>query len=225
VEDEFERTYGSIVQQAMDQRMDWRSVFDYAGGQLPGLNPLISTGMAWGSFLDGSQPRDKFGPIVSKTRMDEGAGWSEMAKYTANQLGAGIVVRFTPNDFYNPHETRIEKILRAPVVSNTLGRFFRVSNAGLAQKAKREVQPALVERARMIGNVREMITNELKTGQLAPGDEQYLRDTVGAAAYYRTMKKQVTLEAQLSPYQLEVLRARGNAQKLELLDTSVLNGL
>ena len=225
VEDEFERTYGSIVQQAMDKRMDWRSLFDYAGGQLPGLNPLISTGMAWGSFLDGNQPRDKFGPIVSTTRMDEGAGWSEMAKYTANQLGAGIVVRFTPNDFYNPHETRIEKILRAPVVSNTLGRFFRVSNAGLAQKAKREVQPALVERARMIGNVREMITNELKTGQLAPGDEQYLRDTVGAAAYYRERRKQIELERQLTPYQLEVLRARGNPQKLDLLDTSVMDGV
>ena len=225
VEDEFERSYGSVVQQWIDQRFDWRSIFDYAGGQLPGLNPLISVGMAWRDFATGEQPRDKFGPIVSNDRMLEGGGLEEMAKYTANQLGAGIVVRFSPNDWYNPHATRIEKILRAPIISNTVGRFLRVSNAGWAQKVQRDTKAFNVGEARMHSQVKAIVLEVDARGSLTPEQDRYLRDTPGAGEYYRNKYKEFLLLQHLNPYQMEVFGSRHNQRKLQHLDTSVLDDI
>jgi hypothetical protein len=128
----------------------------YAGGELPGVNPLLKVGGAWFdySFL-GRNPYDTFlgREVVDGDRFEAGQGLGEMAKWTWNSLSGDLFGRFRHESLYDPPKEGVETFLQMPVVSNILGRWLRISNRGLYEEADRITQPVREQRAalRIVG--------------------------------------------------------------------------
>jgi len=120
---------------------DLSEVLSFMGGQIPSQTPIITTPIAITDYLLGNNPYDKFRSRHVLTDKQFKAGGSEahkaMGKYVFQQLGGGLFYRF---DTGRPREIGlVEKIVNLPILSNILGRFFRVSNYGETEKL-REIQ-------------------------------------------------------------------------------------
>jgi hypothetical protein len=211
VESEEERMIGGVLSQLMRGQYDPRDLMNYAAGQLPGVNPIPAVAVKNAQFWMGNtNPTDRGWKIVDQTRFDAGKGGMEMAKWTANQLGAGLIVRFNRDNLYDPDPTIIEKILDMPIISNTAGRFLRVSNRGLAQKAQRDfIQPATERAARM----RLEVQNVIEAGQADAAQVQIMMNEPGATEYFRKVQREKTLRQQVDPYTFEMMRGIGNPNK------------
>ncbi|NCO47127.1 MAG: hypothetical protein GW890_12400, partial [Vibrio sp.] len=98
-----------------------------AGG-LPytGLNPFLGLTSDWKQYITGKNPYDPFrGKYVVPETVFEAGGKEaikEMAKYSSNQLGGGIVYRFKGKSAEQV-KGELEKVLGLPVAGNFLGRF------------------------------------------------------------------------------------------------------
>lgn len=222
VEEEGERFWGGVLEKAMDGRMNVQDLISYGGGQLPGINPLLSLGMGWVDYASGDEVRDNWRAIVPR---DGGLDYlPEMAAWTANQVGAGLVMRFSADsDYKNPNPHWIERALRWPVVSNSIGRFLKVSNAGLGQLADRELAPQMREERRMRDRVKDIVAREFVTGSIPQTDRAWLMGTRGAAEYYREARRASTISQNLDPYEQQLLRARGNPDKMRRMDPERLD--
>jgi hypothetical protein len=116
---------------------DVTDVISFFGGQIPSITPTIDSISATMQYVSGQNPYDYFRSrnIMSDDVYNAG-GW-EAAKaflgWQFQQMGGGVFGNFfngsqTPTDKSIP-----EKIFTAPVVSNILGRFIKVSNYGKAE--------------------------------------------------------------------------------------------
>jgi len=213
VEEEEERLIGGIlamgIAKAQGEDVRWQDIFNFAGGQLPGLNPIGVALWKNAQFLGGTNPEDRGGKIVDQTRFDAGLGKLEMAKWTANQLGAGLVVRFQRDNFYDPEPTMVEKVLNWPIISNLAGRFLKVSNRGLDQKAEREIRaPARERSAKMRLGIQEIMDSGLNQDNQAalmePGAQEYLK---------KAAKEKSIQAAGVDPYTREMMRVMGSPMK------------
>jgi hypothetical protein len=75
-------------------------LLNFAGGQLPGVNPLISIGTAWAQYLAGQNPRDYYrgSPIMTDTQW-RARGWSglgAMGAWTWRDAGGANFVSWDP---------------------------------------------------------------------------------------------------------------------------------
>jgi len=137
---------------------------DYMAGQAPTLAPPISLAMDVLTYATGKNPYDYFRgrTAIPDQVFEAGGARSHLAflKYLANQGGASLIYRF-PTDDVEKASTLTEKVLGAPIISNILGRFIKISNYGLheqiqavANKARQEVaNKALDERDAIVASV------------------------------------------------------------------------
>lgn len=212
VEEEEERILGGVMAKAMEGDWDPRDLLNFASGQLPGWNPLAGVVLNnWDFWVAERNPIERGRPIVDRTLFEAGYGGVEMAKWTANQVGAGLVTRFGRDNLYNPDPAVVERVLAWPVVSNTLGRFLRVSNAGLRQAAALAIKPALQEAARVRLKVRELAKAD---GGLSAEDGQWLVSTPGALEYYKTLTTAQGMRQDRTPMEVELWRNRHNPAKV-----------
>jgi hypothetical protein len=115
---------------------------DYMAGQVPSLSPLAGAITDVVSYSTGHVPYDTFRMRPAYPEMVGKAGGAReakaFAKYMSNQMGGGIVHRFSTD---NPHEIEkeIEKWLAIPGLSNILGRWIRISDYGVSEKIRKEV--------------------------------------------------------------------------------------
>ena len=155
-------------------------IFSFSGGQLPGINPILSTGMAWTEYLGGRNPGRG---IMTETERISGTADAAMWRYTANQLGAGLVYRFPRESLYEPPTTPLERFLRLPIISNTLGRVLKVSDKGMHERILKTVQPIEDQKAKVREQAKRALKAFVKTGSLTQEDAS--RMALGYAALYR----------------------------------------
>jgi hypothetical protein len=215
VESEEERLIGGSISKMLRGQHDPRELMNYAAGQLPGVNPIGAVVARNAQFWGGNiNPTDNGWKIVDQTRFDAGKGGLEMAKWTANQLGAGLVVRFSRDNFYDPDPTIIERILNMPIISNTAGRFLKVSNRGLAQKAERDfIKPAREQAAKMRLEMQQVVED----GQANENQVKMMQGNAAALEYLKKIQREKTLRDALDPYTFEMVRGMNNPTKIEAM--------
>lgn len=155
--------HGALFQGLTDRG---RGVLSFAGGQIPGLNPILGTGsMWWDYYVSGRNPYDNFRGRELLTddqfRVGGSTAFQELMKQTWNSAGGGIIHRFQNIPLGEPEPGRLEKFLQAPVVSNSLGRWIKVSNRGVFDRDRRAAEQVLQDDALMREAVRMMVDKNL----------------------------------------------------------------
>lgn len=139
------------------------SIVQYHGQDLPGKNPVISEVEKWWEFaVQGRNPYDPFRgrPALNEDVFTAGQGAGELAKQSASALGGGILYR-NIQDMPGENKTQIEKFLQAPVISNILGRWIKVSNAGVHEENMRALEPSQEKRAQLRIVAEELLRKNL----------------------------------------------------------------
>jgi hypothetical protein len=118
------------------------NLFNFLGGDLPSLNPLLTTAGKASTLFQGKDPQDDFRgrPIVSAKAMKAGLipQWEEFLKWAWNENGGSALHRFSTGGVYNQDPSDIQKFLAMPVVSPLVGRLILVDSYGLKERADAE---------------------------------------------------------------------------------------
>jgi hypothetical protein len=156
----------------------------YAGDQLPAGNPLMQVGSAVWRYATGENPVDPrngyeiIPPAVFEARDARAA--EHIAKYAWNNLGGTVITRFQlhePDRELSP----FEKMLQQPVLSNTLGRFIRVSNRGLVDALRPTDERIRTERARTRLDIRDAVQESKPFTPTSRTEGEMLRREMGKA--------------------------------------------
>jgi hypothetical protein len=163
----------SKLLRADQEPMDTAGLWNVAGGQAPGLNPLFKVGMAWTMYkTTGRAPVDPFSgqQLLGDDEALIGAGDTKLWKWTWNQMGGTIITRF---DNVRPDDdpTLAEQILRQPVISNTLGRWVKVSNKGVYEKYRLPAKAVEKAEAQRREDARDMIERVMAGEGLTVADQ------------------------------------------------------
>lgn len=137
-QDEMERMVGGVLQNIVQAAVDGHAdaaqslagITSFAGGQLPNVNPIVSMGAAWSSYLSGTNPIDPFRgqSILTNTQFLAG-GWTGtkgMLAWSWRETGGANFAYWDPRSG-NTTETVISAL---PIVNRAL----KVSDAGLRDK-------------------------------------------------------------------------------------------
>jgi hypothetical protein len=212
-------------------------ILDFGADQLPGLNTIIKTGYAWTQFLTGTQPMGS--EIMTANEFDSGHGWSPMLKYTLNNLGAGMVMRLPRETLSAAGASPLERFLRLPIISNTLGRVVRVSNRGTKELVDQMKAPTEKDKAAIRFRAYHDAMKWANTGTLpkeAQDTYQFgnmvlasIRDAdlwllpadSARAGYYAQMlgqyQKKAIMETMLSPIDKALIEG-DSAQKMRIME-------
>lgn len=121
---------------------DIAEVLSYTGGQIPNFSPTLTATFATAQFLGGQNPYDFFRGrnVISDTEFKAGGKYAlkPFLTWQFNNLGGGVFHRFYYTEQSPETETWVQKITQAPVISNILGRWIRVSDYG-QKEANREI--------------------------------------------------------------------------------------
>lgn len=164
---------------------------DFAGKQVPGMNPLFSVAANWATFaVAGKNPYDYFyeGNVLDQDKMAAGdaSTWGDMLKHTWNSLGGGLLYRFQDNWLKQPDPTKLEKALKAPVVGPVVNRFLKVSNRGVIQADKKEIfDPVDKTRAKTRLAVKEILRKQLATEPMTDAERKLLLTDPYAMQYWQ----------------------------------------
>ena len=120
----------------------YTDIVSYAGGQVPSVTPVVTTGFNLMQFLAGENPYDFFRQRPLLTDDQQEAGGMERTKpflaYMFQNMGGNIFVKLYTNETVPKNPSLSEKIASLPLVGNVAGRFIRTSNYGEVE-AIREV--------------------------------------------------------------------------------------
>ncbi|MFA5727514.1 MAG: hypothetical protein WC886_07735, partial [Saccharofermentanaceae bacterium] len=142
---------------------------DYAGRQLPSMNPLVSLTSAWLQFVGGGNPYVPFrgrNVLTDDEQVVRGlAGLKAMGRYTWNStLGSLLGQIPDPERSEDVATTVSEKSLRAPVINQVLGSWFKISNAGWRERMEKASKPIAEQEARIRMEVEQSVIEWKKTG-------------------------------------------------------------
>lgn len=137
-------------------------IMAFGAGQFPNLSPAF---IGWGallSYLSGNNPYDFYRNRNIIPDQEFKAGWKRslpifMDWFIKNQ-GLGIMF---PS--YNPkNPTALEKVLSAPIISNILGRWIKVSDKGIREKLELVSQKETQKKAERYLQIKETINDMAK---------------------------------------------------------------
>ena len=218
--EEGERLQNGILRKALTDGEGGQGILSFAGGQLPGENPVLQTARAWFTFkVTGQNPYDPFRGrnILRDDVFEAGQGDAALAKWSANQLGAGLVVRFSDDSLYDPPKTAVEKILNAPVVSNLIGRWVKVSNRGYFERAQAAGEPVRQERAELRLIALDLL-HKLDAGETFTEDEKRLLQTKPYLVEYLSGKLPAVMKRRSSPEARALLNAQSKAERAKVIE-------
>jgi diguanylate cyclase (GGDEF)-like protein len=145
-------------------------VLNYLGGLTPSLAPGVSLPADIVSFVRGKNVEDKFrGEMaipdkVWKATGPEGGYEREKAelKYLWNKYGPTVAYRFQGTR-PSMGDTDLEKFLRLPGISGTIGRFIKVSDRGISESNTESAAKAGASAAKRSIDIDEAIIDALDT--------------------------------------------------------------
>jgi len=135
---EANRFSSAILWKLLSGKGELPSILDYGADMLPGLNPILTLAAQWREIMTGRAPR---GIGISQTQVDAGAAVGPMARETFNQMSGGMLGRIPREGVGDVGLSKLERFLRLPIISNTLGRRIRVSNKGWDEGLKEAATP------------------------------------------------------------------------------------
>lgn len=135
--------YWKVLRMASGEKDVWRSVGDvasYTGGQLPSLSPSIGNAFAVGQYIAGQNPYDTFRgrPVLTDDQFRAGGlnAFKPFVGWMWEQMGGGIFYKTFAGESVPPNLSPGERFLRLPILSNVVGRFFRISDYGQSEKLR-----------------------------------------------------------------------------------------
>ncbi|MCK9253964.1 MAG: hypothetical protein M0P55_14530, partial [Clostridiales bacterium] len=138
----------------------------FMGGQLPGINPLLRLIYDMRTLAAGGNPILRGRPMLTqdeaKTRGAEAV--AKVAKTEFNSVLGGLAGRLDTTG--EPATSGIEAFLRLPVVSASLGRVLKVSNAGYKQHLQDAAEAAATREARDRIEIDGIIRTYRRTGRM-----------------------------------------------------------
>jgi Peptidase family M48 len=115
-------------------------VLDYTAGQFPSLTPALTAPAAVTAFVSGKNIYEPFRNRFLFTEEEMAAGgWRKLKKfigYEFQQIGGGLFWKFYPGEARPEEETRGQTILEAPILSNIVGRWIKISDYGRTEKLR-----------------------------------------------------------------------------------------
>jgi len=160
--DEMSRLVGGIMWKIFrhDEPKYWANIADYMAGQAPTLTPTVDAIFDSALYAMGKNPYDAFrGKYALPEQLFKARDirtHKAFAKYIANQMGASIIYRFKTDDL-DRVKTELEEVLQYPILSNIVGRFLKVSDAGERQAYRKEIDFYAMHDAREILDAKEVI--------------------------------------------------------------------
>jgi hypothetical protein len=154
----------------------------FAGGQLPGLNPILSSALAWIQYAQGQNPQDRHRGVgvLSDTqqaaRPQSWEGTEQMLKWTWNNLGGSVAFRFQNPNLESPPDGTAEKFLGLPGINNLLGRWVKVTDRGVFDEQRREGNEIEAKRAAVRLAVAPVVEKVLNGTELTEAERIVLRD-------------------------------------------------
>ncbi len=212
--------HGVLFQMLTDRG---EGITSFAGGQLPGLNPMLAAVMAWVQYTMGQNPQDihRGVGVLSENQQrarvaDGGPALREMLKWTWNQLGGSVLYRFRSQNLESPPAGAGEQILALPGVNNLIGRWVKVSDRGVFDEVRRDVtNPIAAHEASMRLGVQEIV-RKIQAGEMLGESERMLLRDPGALRYFASQWKRAGL-GQEPPWQRILQSATTRQQKLGVL--------
>jgi hypothetical protein len=219
--EEGERMMNGILRKSLTSGEGGSGILNYAGGQLPGGNPVLEVGLAWFTYkIAGDNPYDPFrgNHVVRPDEYEAGLGDEAMLKWSWNSLGGGIITRLGDKSIFEPEPGALEKFLSYPGISNLLGRWLKVSNRGLVDDALKITEPVRKYRAeaRVVGMA---IVKKLVNGEELTADQKTLMLSEDYLAEYVYGKlSQVLTSQDLDPEMRQLMNSKSNEEKAALVD-------
>lgn len=137
------------------------SVLDYTADQFPGIVPAIGILKDLGTIISGHPVYDNFRgryAIGDRDLRDAKDMRTALAyfKYFWNQQGLGILHRFDTNNI-DEVKTQLQTYTGYPVVSDFVGRYIRIENAGESQQYMGAIEDTRTEASRERLDLQEAI--------------------------------------------------------------------
>jgi hypothetical protein len=171
-----------------------RSSLAFGVQDVPGMNPFIDELIIHTRYWVAHQnPFDSHTgrQILDTDTFEAKEGGGELLKRSVSRLGAGILYRYRKD---NDIPTTAEKVLNKGIVSNTLGRFFRVSNRGRYEQIANVVDEQKTEVARMHMAAKRIVRQAFfgELDSVSKNDQRYMADP-GFRDYVLTQIKRIPL--------------------------------
>jgi len=145
-QDETSRVIGGVFWKALNlttkeagiKFKDVTDILSYTGGQIPSVTPVVESIIATGQFLAGQNPYDFFRGrnVIPDEEFKAGGKYSlkPFVTWQLQNLGLGTFWKIYTSEQAPENKTWGQKVLEAPVLSNTLGRWIKISNYGQKEK-------------------------------------------------------------------------------------------
>jgi len=215
--DENERFFGGLMWKLMNSHKaglkSFPNVLEYGAGQLPGLNPAIGVSTAVFQYMTGRNPYDNFRGrhVIPETLWKAGGKESNIAfmKHLSNEVGGGIVHRFTNSDIEGVR-TEYEKIINAPVIGNITNRFIKITDKGRSELFAEVKEAEQKKRAKVIQELKT-IANKQYAGELLTTKEVAL--VKEEKTYLKKRGRKVSTIKKGDRYAKELMFAQTRAEK------------
>jgi hypothetical protein len=140
-----ERTLNAAWRKVLTEGEGGTGITQYFGDAVGGDNPFRQVVRAnWDYHMRGINPFDSFyrRNVLTQDQMEAKEGTVPLLKWSFNQFFGTLVGRLETTDRLptEPDPEGLEKLLKAPFVGPTLGRWLRISNAGLRDQALGSVE-------------------------------------------------------------------------------------
>lgn len=177
----------AIISPINDQGIsrDLADISSYAGGQAPNLNPVINSILKTIDFTGGKNPYDSFRGrnVISDTAFKAGGIYAlkEFLVWQWNNLGGNIFKTFNVSTTPQEKQSIGEFILNFPIISNVIGRFIKVSNAGESQALRQVSQNVQAGKAAQTLNEKYVINKyveKVNKGDLNDAEQKQLENEV-----------------------------------------------
>lgn len=203
-----------MLQLDKDTSSYFQSLFQFTGGQLPGLSTGITTPYNWALFAQGQIPKDGFRgwDILTEDEMKAG-GWDAlepMVRWTINQSG---LVRLDIMD--RAKESPIQKTTLS--VLPVLQSMVRITNYGQVEKGMELVKGKQAEEARARLERKDQIKEAVRSGK-SKEEFRYEFPAKERSTVEKAFEK-LAIRKEKDPVKTALSRMTSNKQKIVFLRT------
>jgi len=198
---------------------DFAQILSYTGGQLPSVTPVIDAAFSISQFLAGQNPYDFFrGRNVLKDDEFKAGGKYALIpflKWQFQQLGGGTFMRFEIHEQTPTEKSLLQVGLNAPLVNNIIGRFIKVSDYGVSERA-RDVTD-IIEQERAANRIEEtrVINKYIEKFQKAGSNQKDIQPMMNEATK-EAFKGQIKTKGEVRYFQkkfkVAILRGQSDSR-------------
>ena len=217
-QDETSRLIGAMFSTAISEEASGWDIASTAAGQIPSMSPILSLmGSTLTSLATGNAPHDTWrGESAISQKHWEAGGYDaakEIGKWASNELGGGIVYRFSREQTESIESGDygfLERLIGYPILQNALGRFIKITDYGVTEKLTAGADDIRSQRASDRLKIERELRQSIQDPDFVISDETI--DLIGK--YGRSMKK--TAKGMIiDTYGRPVLRSLENARSNE----------